>query len=209
MHEDGSMSDTWQPLTIAEVRSRFASIDLPWWVAGGHAIDLFVGWVTRTHDDIDVEMFRSDRDILFDVFEGWELFTVSHGAFVRWERGATLAPHVFGIWGRPSPGEPWAIEVMLADGDATRWRFRRDPEIHMAGDRLIRTTPRGIPYCTPEVQMLYKSKMSRPKDDIDMARVLHLMSTSQRRWLADAIERGEPDHPWIELLEMANLGSHE
>lgn len=209
MYEDGGMSDAWQPLTIGEVQERFASVAVPWWIAGGHAIDLFVGRTTRSHNDIDIEMFRRDREVLFDVFPEWDLFTVSHGGLVAWRRGTTIAPHVFGVWGRPSPEEPWAIEVMLADGDETTWRFRRDPDISLSGEQLVRWSPSGIPYCTPEVQLLYKSKMARPKDDIDMARVLHAMSMSQRRWLADAIMRGDRNHPWIDLLEMANARYHE
>lgn len=203
------MNEEWQPLTIDHVQDRFAQFDVDWWIAGGHAIDLFVGWVTRPHADIDVEMFRTDREILFEVFAGWELFTVSHGGLMRWNRGANIAPHVFGVWGRPSVGAPWAIEVMLADGDRTCWRFRRDPDISLSGEQLLRTSHNGTPYCTPEVQMLYKSKMARPKDDVDMARVLHRMTSSQRQWLQDAIVRSDPCHPWIELLEMANLGSRD
>jgi hypothetical protein len=203
------MSETWRPLTIDEVQHRFARFDVDWWVAGGHAIDLFIGWATRPHADLDVEIFRKDRDILFDVFDGWDLRTAGHGGLVPWERGTAIAPHVFGVWGRPSAGEPWAIEVILADGDRTRWHFRRNPEISLSGEQLIRTSRAGVPYCTPEVQMLYKSKKTRPKDDVDMARLLHVMSQSQRQWLADAIMRGDPDHPWIGLLEMANVAHHD
>jgi hypothetical protein len=209
MHEDGGMTQAWHPLAIDEVQERFANTEVPWWIAGGHAIDLFVGWVTRPHEDIDVEMFRKDRDVLFDVFPGWDLATVSYGGLVAWEPGTTIAPHVFGVWGRPSPAQPWAIEVMLADGDETTWRFRRDPEISLPGTQLVQSSHSWVPYCTPEVQMLYKSKMARPKDDVDMARVLHLMSESQRQWLADAIGRSDPDHPWIGLLEVANSRHHE
>jgi hypothetical protein len=206
MYEDGGMSDSWRPLTIEEVQHRFARFDVDWWIAGGHAIDLFVGWVTRPHDDIDVEIFRKDSDTLFDVFDGWDLHVVGHGGLLLWVRGTDIAPHVFGVWGRPSSEEPWAVEVMLADGDHTSWRFRRDPDISLPGAELIRTSRTDVPYCTPEVQMLYKSKMARTKDDVDLARTLHLMTRSQRRWLADAIARSEPDHPWIGLLTMPDLG---
>ena len=207
VYEDVGMSDTWRPLTIDDVQHRFARFDGNWWIAGGHAIDLFVGWVTRPHDDIDVEIFRKDRDVLFDVFEGWDLHVVGHGGLVPWVRRTDIAPHVFGVWGRPSTEEPWAVEVMLADGNQARWRFRRDPDISLPGEDLIRTSLAGVPHCTPEVQMLYKSKMARAKDDIDLARTLHLMTRSQRHWLADAIARSEPNHPWIELLAMADLSS--
>ena len=59
VYEDGGMSDTWLPLTIDEVQDRFARFDADWWIAGGHAIDLFVGWVTRPHDDIASSAARS------------------------------------------------------------------------------------------------------------------------------------------------------
>ncbi len=60
---------------------------------------------------------------------------------------------------------------MLADGDRSEWRFRRDNAITLSGDRLFNHTPDGIPYCTPEVQLLYKAKKARPKDDIDFCQV--------------------------------------
>jgi hypothetical protein len=201
--------DLWNPISIDDAAIRFAAFDVDWWVAGGQAIDLFLGWETRKHNDLDLEMFRSDRDVLFDVFAGWDFYTVSEGAFSKWERGAQIAPPVFGIWGRPTPNDPWAVEIMLADGDmtdgaATTWRFRRDNEISLPRSLLTATSQTGIRYCTPEVQLLYKSKQSRPKDDVDMVRCLHRMTSSQRTWLADAIRRGDPVHSWIRLLESAN-----
>lgn len=200
---NGPMDDIWLPIGTDEAAERFAAVDVDWWIAGGLAIDLFLGWESRRHDDIDIEMFRRDRDILFDVFAGWELFSVSSGALTPWVRGGAIEPPVFGIWGRPSGLAPWAVEVMLADGDAERWRFRRDPSISMERSRLTRTSPSGIRYCTPEVQLLYKAKQARPKDDIDFTRCLHLMTHQQKDWLWAALERQEPDHPWIGALEMA------
>jgi len=209
VRQDGVMDTEWDPLSIEQVADRFSRFDGDWWIAGGHAIDCFVGWETRHHADIDVEMFRSDRDALFDVFPGWDMFTASGGGLTPWIRGSAIAPHVFGIWARPASDAPWAVEVMLADGDHTTWRFRRDPRISLERGRLVRWTPAGIPYCTPEVQLLYKSKQARPKDDVDLARVLHHMTTDQRRWLIDAIERADGAHPWVHVLEMANQRHHD
>ena len=196
--------DSWDPLSIPDVTNLFAAFDVDWWVAGGQAIDLFLGWETRQHNDLDLEMFRSDRNILFDVFQGWGFCTVSEAGFSDWERDAPIEPNVFGIWGRPTPHDPWAVEIILADGDEGSWRFRRDNEISLPRSLLTVTTEVGVKYCTPEVQLLYKSKQNRPKDDIDMVRCLHRMTRSQRAWLANAIRRGDPTHPWIRLLESAN-----
>ena len=198
------MDETWKPLDVDEIAERFASSDVDWWVAGGVALDLFLGRETREHDDIDIEMFRSERDSLFDVFPSWDLHAASQGQLVPWRRGTDLDADVFGIWVRPSPREPWAVEIILANGDMDRWRFRRDREITLEGARLVRRTAGGIPYCTPEVQLLYKSKQARPKDDIDLAMVLHHMSLAQRSWLMAAIERSNTDHPWISVLGYAN-----
>lgn len=201
------MDEPWEPLDIADVRSRFESVSVPWWIAGGVAIDLFLGWETRPHADLDVEMFRSDAEALFDVFAGWDLNLKSGGALTPFIRGQEPAPDVYSVWGRPSKASPWAVEVMLADGDTMEWRFRRDNAIRLVGSRLVRRTDGGVPYCSPEVQLLYKAKMARPKDDVDLVRCLHRLTTRQRDWLADAIARSEPDHPWIPTLHAASIGS--
>jgi hypothetical protein len=204
-----AMDDTWDPITVAEAVGRFEPFDVDWWIAGGLAIDLFLGWESRPHADIDIEMFRKDRDALFDVFDGWELFSMSEGSLTRWLRGDPIASAVFAIWGRPHDGASWAVEILLADGDRSEWKFRRDPTITLDGGRLVRATENGVPCCTPEVQLLYKSKMARPKDDVDLAHCLHRMDKGQRSWLRDAISRTTPDHPWIEVLEASLHRLHE
>jgi hypothetical protein len=203
------MEHSWEPIGIGEVAHRFAAIDVDWWVAGGLAIDLFLGFESRPHADIDLEMFRSDREALFEAFEDWELFSAAQGALTRWNPGEAIDQPVFGIWGRPGPDAPWGVEVMLADGDAGTWRFRRDNEISLARKKLTRTTPTGIRYCTPEVQLLYKSKQARPKDDADLAHCLHRMTTDQRVWLTNAVERTSPGHPWAGVLEASLEPQHE
>ena len=201
------MDDQWTPLDISEIRMLFASVSIPWWIAGGVAIDLFLGWETRSHDDIDIEMFRSDNDALFDVFVGWDLELVSGGEMAPFVRGEELAQDVYGVWGRPNGDDRWAVEVIFADGDVEEWQFRRDNSITLQGGQLLKHTSDGTPYCAPEVQLLYKSKVARPKDDVDFARCLHRMTGAQRDWLASAVARSEPGHPWVVALHAANSGS--
>ena len=198
------MHDSWSPISVEEVVDRFAGTDVDWWVAGGVAIDRFLGWTTRTHDDLDIEMFRADREVLFDVFDGWELVTVSQGSKTPWRRGEPIADHVFGIWGRPPGATAWGIEVILADGDDSTWRFRRDPSITMPRERLTAEGLDGVRFCVPEVQLLYKAKQRRAKDDADFAHCLPFLTGSQRSWLRSAIDRTHPDHPWVAALDMAS-----
>ena len=196
------MDATWSPLTVHEVARRFDGLGVPWWVAGGVAIDLFLGWESRPHDDLDIELFRRDRSVLLAAFEGWDLHAVSDGRLIPWN-GGDLPDEVFGIWARPGLEHPWAVEVMLADGDGRTWRFRRDPSISMSVDRLLRRSPEGIPYCAPDVQLLYKAKRNRPKDDADLARCLHRLDLHGIDWLRHALSHLDAAHPWIPVLDSA------
>jgi hypothetical protein len=209
MWDDAPMHEPWEPLSVDAVRLRFEPFDVDWWVAGGRAIDLFLGWESRAHEDIDIEMFRTDRDVLFDVFEGWELYFVSESRLHRWGRGQDVGDGVFGVWGRPSPDAPWAVEIMLADGDSATWKFRRDNSIIYPRTELTAQDPEGVRYCVPEVQLLFKAKKHRAKDDLDMVRCLHRLDRSQRAWLGESIRRSEPSHPWLELIRQAEIGGAE
>jgi hypothetical protein len=40
---------TWRTLEPAAARQIMSAVDVPWWIAGGWAIDLFVGARTRAH----------------------------------------------------------------------------------------------------------------------------------------------------------------
>ncbi len=59
----------------------------------------------------------------------------------------------------------------------------------------------GIPYLAPEVQILFKSKDIRPKDEADFQAVHELLDTAQRAWLVAALELTSPGHRWIATLK--------
>jgi hypothetical protein len=196
-------------MAIDRIAERFADTDIDWWIAGGHAIDLFLGWETRPHTDLDVEIFRSDSGRLFDVFDGWDLHAVSEGGSAPWIDPTNLDASVIGVWMRPDPTAPWQVEIVFGGGDRTEWRFRREPSIALSGSKLIRRTETGIPYGTPEVQLLYKSMQARPKDDIDLVRCLVRMTVEQRLWLSDAIVRTTANHAWVSVIEASLSQQHE
>jgi len=52
----------------------------------------------------------------------------------------------------------------------------------------------------PEVQLLYKSKGLRPKDETDFAAARTALDAAQRAWLAGALAKVSPDHPWLAHL---------
>ncbi|MEV8332824.1 nucleotidyltransferase domain-containing protein, partial [Streptomyces niveus] len=56
---------TWEPAPLAEVVRLFSGLRCPWWIAGGHAIELAVGHAFRPHGDIDVLLLRRDQGLSF------------------------------------------------------------------------------------------------------------------------------------------------
>lgn len=58
----------WQPWHSQEVTTFFAALLVPWWIAGGWAIDLFLGRQTREHQDIDVLILRRDHQAVRSLF---------------------------------------------------------------------------------------------------------------------------------------------
>ena len=51
----------WQPLSPAQVQRVLSGLTVPWWIAGGWAIDLHLGRQTREHGDTDVVILRDDQ----------------------------------------------------------------------------------------------------------------------------------------------------
>jgi hypothetical protein len=90
---------------------------------------------------------------------------------------------------------------MLADAMGGRWLFRRDPAIGGSLGQMTCRTADGIPFLAPEVQLLYKATGTlRVKDEADFAAVLPSLPAGRRNWLARAIHRCQPTHPWLTRL---------
>lgn len=191
----------WDPLSPAEVTDLFRDSGFAWWIAGGWAIDLFVGRTTRSHADVDVQILRRDQLAVQARLATWDLHAADPPGTLRpWKPGEILLAHVHDIWCRPSPASPWALQLMVADADADRWIFRRDPRVSRPLAALSRQTPAGFPYLAPEIQLLFKARAQRPKDESDFAVVLPHVEDHGRAWLAAALRTCYPEHPWIGLL---------
>src|SRR5437879_2827606 len=84
----------WTPLAVSEVRRLFSRAPFPWWIAGGWAIDLFIGRQTRPHADTDVLLLRQDQlaaQALLAHRGGWQLFAADPPGVLRlWMMGEWL-----------------------------------------------------------------------------------------------------------------------
>jgi hypothetical protein len=160
---------------------------VPWWLAGGHAIELAVGRELRPHGDIDVLLLRRDQLAVQDALAGWEWWAADPPGTLRpWAPAEILPAGVHDIWCRPDQ-KAWRIQVMLDESDGEDWVSRRNARLRRPIAELGRLSTDGIPYLAPDVQLFYKARQPRAKDEIDFAAALPTLTEAERAWLTNAI----------------------
>jgi hypothetical protein len=192
----------WEPLTLDEAKRLFGGIAAPWWIAGGRALDMFIGHETRRHVDIDIALLRRDQQVFRDVLETWDVRIAHAGELLPWRRGETITdPEHHEIWARETPDGPWRVELLFEESEGPRWSYRRNPRIGLNVADLGRRDARGIQLLRPEVVLLYKSKSPRPVDETDLLYALPRLDVAQRAWLAGALYTVDPTHRWLHRLK--------
>ncbi|TML68815.1 MAG: amino acid transporter [Actinobacteria bacterium] len=191
----------WEPLTVPEAAGLFADCACPWWIMGGLAIEAFVGAQDRRqHDDIDVGCLARDQLRVGASLPSWDLRCADPpGRLRRWLDGEILEEPVHDVWARERPDRPWCLQIVLNPSVGDEWIYRRDPRIRRRLADLVWVSA-GVPYLVPEVQLLFKSKTVRPKDEQDFEDGLPLLDLRQRAWLRDALRAVDPSHAWLAAL---------
>lgn len=170
----------------------------PWWVAGGHALDLAVGRPIRARKDVDLAILRRDQAALRTHLVEWEVAAVRPGhGLSPWSAGAWLEPPIHELWARPRAAVTWRFEVLLNEADDARWLYRRDPRISLPLAAVLNSRVGGVPVLPPEVVLLYKAKAPRPEDEIDFQAARETLSKAARAWLRAALTMAHPGHRWL------------
>jgi hypothetical protein len=187
----------WRPFRPEEAARRFAGLDVPWAVAAGWAIDLFLGRERREHEDLEVAIPADSLSAVAGRLTDLELWVPPGG-------GGTLIPladadlaETHQTWALDVAANEWRIDLFREPSDDGEWVCRRDARIRLPYDELIEHTGDGIPYVRPEVVLLFKAKQARPKDESDLAAVLPLLDGSRKRLLASWIGLVHPGHFWL------------
>jgi hypothetical protein len=184
----------------ADAKALF-DVRVPWWVAGGWAIDLAVGRQTRPHDDLDIAVLRRDQPFLVSELDGWDVrLATEPGVLEPWDFRETVPAELHALWCRPSEDQGWAFEVLLNDAEDDDWLFRRNNAVRLPLGHMGRVSADGVPFLAPEVVLLFKAKNARERDEHDLDQALPLLSADERAWLRNAITLVHPGHPWLTRL---------
>lgn len=209
-HDEAVGFDVWDGVTLDEVAGRahdaMAGFDAPWAVAGGWAIDLFVGTKSRPHADLELVVRYADHGALFEHLRGWDRRLVTgHGMLAPWN-GDPIEPH-HQVWIRRGSNDapawrdfaedPTMIDLLFEPSDGDVWICRRDERIRLPVMQMARMGTHGVPHVSPEIVLLFKAKYMRWKDERDFARALPHLDARARAWLSDALEMAYGSgHPW-------------
>jgi len=171
----------WDSPEPAQVAELFRASSMRWWIAGGWAAR--VGAPERPHEDIDVAVSIGDLDELREHFSAWHLWEANSGTLRPLLPGDTLTEGCEQLWVRRSAQHAWQLDLLL-DRSTGAWAFKKDARVRVPWERALHTVD-GIRYLRPEIALLHKAHLDRPKDRADLAAAR--LDPGTRAWLADTL----------------------
>ena len=194
----------WSPLTLKQTLELLRDFKSSWWIGGGYAIENFVGEQYRKHDDVDIVILRQDLEKLKSYLSKWDLYPSDPpGTLTPWKKDYFPSNKVHDIWARKDNESDWAFQLMVNDATDENFCYKRDHSILFNIKEHTRLGKYGIRYLSPELQLLYKGKRIRDKDQVDFDKALPLLNRTQKNWLSENLKRCySQEHPWLQKLSI-------
>jgi hypothetical protein len=184
---------SWNPLEPRQVADLLSSSPIRWCIAGGRAAR--AGAPARHHEDTDVLVRAADLDELRKVLSGWHLWEASSGSLRPLLAGTPLTAGCEQLWARRDARHAWQIDLLL-DRSGDEWQFKRDPRVRVPWQRAVHVVE-GVSYLRPEIALLHKAHLDRPKDRADLAAAQ--LDRQARAWLERTLDM-LGHHAWARLV---------
>ncbi|HLI67644.1 MAG TPA: hypothetical protein VKU90_14870 [Caulobacteraceae bacterium] len=200
---DGPPEETWSlAWTPDEAAAALAGVSAPWAVAGGWALDLWLGEQTRSHGDLEIAVpavFFPELQARLENL-GLALYDNDDGQVIARAPGDAPRSGTRQTWVADPAASAWRMDIFRDPGDARTWIYYRTGELSAPRPWATGRTAAGISYLAPAIVLLFKAKWRRDKDEADFASVAPRLSPGARDWLAAALGVIHPGHAWIERL---------
>ncbi|CAM5465609.1 hypothetical protein GCM10010329_31970 [Streptomyces spiroverticillatus] len=194
---DARWAHSWLPGQLAE---RLDGIGTPWYVAGGWALDLFLGERTREYGDLEIAVPEGDFEEVRALFPELACDVVGSGQ-VWEEAGAEALAAAHQTWFREPASGRYLFDVFREPHEDGMWVCRRDARVRLPYERVVGRAEGGIPYLVPELVLLFKAKAVRDKDRADFDAMLPRLGQARREALRGWLDLVHPGHPWLARLE--------
>lgn len=147
-------------------------------------------------------MFRTEVAELRQALAGrYDLWSAgSNGIRPVDERNPDVHPDAEQIWVREHALAPWLLDIQLNPDEQGAWVSRRDLSFVRPLDQVTWLADDGVRYIAPEIAVIFKARLARPKDEVDLRRVLPLLRPDQVRQVRAQVEHEGSAHPWTPLL---------
>lgn len=191
------MKSTYKP---ADALRLFSDKNIDWWIAGGWALDLFLGKRSREHEDLDIAVLRKDEKQIRNLLNGWHLqIGLGEGKLelTPLSKDKQLRSNREIVWCKPSVDSDWAFELLLSKSEHDEWIFKRNETIRLPLKEIGGVTGDGVSYLQPEIVLLFKAKTLNTKNQSDFENVYPFLSSKQKNWLKKSISIVHPSHPWL------------
>lgn len=172
----------WSPLDPAGLAALLGGSRVRWWIVGGRAAR--VGASPRHHEDTDVAICLADLPALRSHLRDWHLWEPSEQSIRPLRPGAELSQGQEQLWLRRDADHPWVADLALQRYEHA-WVFKKDARVQLPWDRALHTVD-SVQYLRPEVALLHKAHLDRPKDRADLGAAV--LTAEARVWLADTLE---------------------
>src|SRR4051812_26063114 len=137
--------DAWQPFSPREVAGFLAGVAVPWYIAGGWALDLFRGEPSREHADLEIAIPPDQLAIVRARPARFRLFVPGDGGITPLAADDEPPAARHQIWVREPRTGMFRLDIFLEPGEDDCWISRRDARLRRPYRDLIRHTRDGIP----------------------------------------------------------------
>ena len=193
-------------------------------ICGGFALDMFLGYESRVHGDIDVLAFWEDREAIITYMQsnGFLVYEMLGGGKVHRitdiRMQEKLRKNIFcctedcelvRLYDTEEPDVYWLdfqhvglsklnyIEFLFNEKTDDEFVYVRDNRVKRALEKAI-LQKNGVPYLAPELCLLFKSTdIEREGYQQDFELAIEKLSPEQRMWFENAMELLYPEgHRW-------------
>ena len=209
---------------VAEANALLTGQGFSYAVCGGFALDLFLGYETRAHGDIDILAFWEDREkiITYMQSKGYSVYEMLGGGKVHRITDIRvqekLRKNIFcctedcelvRLYDTEEPDVYWLdfqhvglsklnyVEFLFNERTEDEFVYVRDGRVKCGLSNAVLETE-GVPYLAPELCLLFKSTdIDREGYQQDFELTVGKLSTEQRAWFERAMELLYPEgHKW-------------
>ena len=146
---------------VPQVAGLMRGFPHPWYIAGGWAVDLYLGRETREHDDIDVVILRKDQFELQRYLTNWAFVKVVDGQRLPWTDRERLDLPVHEV--HATSRNRARIEFLLNESSGGTWQFRRNLAVTRQLNHIGAQTSTGVRSSHPRLSCCSRRNPPRPR----------------------------------------------